>query len=75
MARGKGKPPPAKAVVTFDLGGLVPKEPPKTRSLRVRVTEEEHADMKAVADTLGVTVSTYLRELHRQASAAIRRAR
>ena len=38
-----------------------------------RVSPEERAEMIAVADKLGVTLSEYLRQLHRQAVASIKR--
>lgn len=48
--------------------------PPKenrTRSIRIRATEAEHAEMTATARKLGLNLSDYLRELHRQAVASL----
>ena len=66
MAKRKRQRRPTEDVVTFDLGRLVPREPPRTRSIRIRVTEQEHDDLKRAAEAYDVTVSELVRQVAKQ---------
>ena len=39
----------------------------KAKSVRIRLTQAEHDEMMEVAHAYGLTLSEYLRQLHRQA--------
>ena len=45
------------------------------KSLRIRVSREEHDEMADVAAAHGLTVSEYIRQLHHQAVAALKERR
>lgn len=45
------------------------------KSLRIRISQEEHDKMIAVAKSYGLTVSEYIRQLHRQATTTLRKRR
>ena len=60
-------------LVTIEAMQVPPRVVPKTALVQCRVSPEEKAQMLEVAAALGVDVSEYLRQLHRQAWAGWKR--
>lgn len=52
---------------------ITPRPPHKTTWVQFRVSPEEKAEMQKAAQELGVPLSDYFRELHRQAVESLRK--
>ena len=64
---------PARAVPKVDAGKVTPAPGPKASYIQLRVTPAERDEMHATAQRLGLGVSEYLRQLHRQAVESLER--
>jgi len=62
MEKRKARKPPS-----VSLERLTQEAPRKEKSIRIRITQVEHDEMMEVAQLYGLTMSGYLRQLHRQA--------
>ena len=62
-----------RAALGVDPARLSRRRPAREKSLRIRVSQAEHDEMMETAKAHGLTVSEYIRQLHQQATAALRR--
>lgn len=52
---------------------LKPSPAPKTANIMVRLSTADRAEMVETAEQLGLTLSEYVRQLHRQAVASLKK--
>ena len=67
------KKPPHFGKLNIDPSKIPPESSAKRAVVVCRVTSEERQEIASMANTLGVSISEYLRQLHRQAVASIRK--